>query len=99
MGGGGMRMGGGPGGGRGGMGGGATEHRFNLTVSAEFTNFLNHFNPGGYQGNITNPFFLQPTGVNTGFGGGGGRGGVGGFGGFGGAANNRRIQMGLRLSF
>ena len=90
MGGGGMRMGGG--GGRGGMGGGSTEHRFNLTVSAEITNFLNHFNPGGYQGVITNPFFLQPTSVSTGFGGGPGGGG-------GSVANNRRVTMSLRLSF
>jgi Carboxypeptidase regulatory-like domain len=96
-GGGGMRMGGG-GGGRGGMGGGATtEHRFNLTVSAQFENLLNHFNPGGYQGVITNPFFLQATSVNTGFGGGGG-GGLGPGGG-GSVANNRRVQLSLRLSF
>ena len=88
-GGGGMRMGGG---GRGGMGGGATEHRFNLTVSAEIANFLNHFNPGGYQGVITNPFFLQPTSVATGFGGGPGGGG-------GSVANNRRVTLGLRLAF
>jgi hypothetical protein len=97
-GGGGMRMGGG-GGGRGGMmGGGNTEHRFNLTVSAQIENILNHFNPGGYQGVITNPFFLQPTSVNTGFGGGPGGGGFGGFGG-GQSANNRRISLSLRLSF
>jgi hypothetical protein len=61
-----------------------------------FENLFNHFNPGGYQGAITNPLFLQPTSVNTGFGG-------GGFGGGGGpagsTANNRRIQMGLRLTF
>ena len=92
-GGGGMRMGGGGGGGRGGMGGGGgeTERRFNLTVSAQFENFLNHFNPGGYQGVITNPFFLQPTSVNTGFGGGFGMGGS--------SANNRRVTLGLRLTF
>ncbi|HKE22799.1 MAG TPA: TonB-dependent receptor [Bryobacteraceae bacterium] len=98
-GGGGMRM-GGAGGGRGGMmgGGGNTEHRFNLTVSAQIENILNHFNPGGYQGVITNPFFLQPTSVNTGFGGGPGGGGFGGFGG-GQSANNRRVSLSLRLSF
>ena len=91
-GGGGMRMGGGPGGGRGGFGGGETDRRFNLTASAQFENILNHFNPGGYQGVITNPFFLQATSVNTGFG--------GGFGGPGGsAANNRRVSLGLRLTF
>jgi hypothetical protein len=93
-----MRMGGGGGGRGGGMGGGTTEHRYNLTVSAQFENLLNHFNPGGYQGVITNPFFLQATSVNTGFGGGGpGGGGPGGGGGS--VANNRRVQLSLRLSF
>ena len=92
---------GGPGmGGPGGMFGGSSEHPYNLTLSVSFENLLNHFNPGGYQGVITSPYFLQPTAVNTGFGGGGpGGGGPGGPGGFGGAANNRRIQFGLRFSF
>ncbi|MGP8243079.1 MAG: carboxypeptidase regulatory-like domain-containing protein [Bryobacteraceae bacterium] len=89
-GGGGMRMGPG-GGGRGGMGGDTTEHRYNVTLSVNLENLLNHFNPAGYQGTITNPLFLQPTSVNTGFG--------GGFGGAGSSANNRRIQMGLRFTF
>jgi hypothetical protein len=93
-GGGGMRMGGG--GGRGGMGGGGdtTEHRFNLTVGVNFTNILNHVNPGGFVGNLNSPQFGQATTVNTGFGGGGfgGRGG-------GGTANNRRIEIQTRLTF
>ena len=93
-GGGGMRMGGG-GGGRGGMGGGTSDRRFTLTVGANFTNALNHFNPGGYDGVLTSTQFGQPTSVNTGFGGGGGPGG----GGAGSAANNRRIDLSLRLSF
>jgi hypothetical protein len=102
--GGGMRMGGG-GGGRGGFfGGESTAHRFNLTLGVTFTNILNHFNPGGYQGTITSPYFLEPTTVNTGFGGGGfgGPGGPGGpLGGYGGglAANNRRIDFQTRLTF
>ncbi|MDR3700449.1 MAG: carboxypeptidase regulatory-like domain-containing protein [Candidatus Sulfopaludibacter sp.] len=87
---------GGPGGGRGMMGGDTTEHPYNLTLSANFENVLNHLNPGGYQGVITSPYFLQATAVNTGFGGGGPGGGPGGFGG---AANNRRIQLGLRFTF
>ncbi|HUK17755.1 MAG TPA: TonB-dependent receptor [Bryobacteraceae bacterium] len=100
-GGGGMRMGGGGGGrgGMGGMGGGDSERRFNLTASAQFENVLNHFNPGGYQGVITNPFFLQATSVNTGFGGGAGGGGGFGPGGGGSAANNRRVSLSLRLTF
>jgi len=85
-----MSMGGG--GGRG-MGGGTTEHRFNLTIGVNITNLPNHFNPAGYQGVITSPQFLQPTSVNTGFGGGGP--GMGG----GGSANNRRIEFDSRFTF
>ena len=85
------------------FGGGSSEHPYNLTLSVSFENLLNHFNPGGYQGVITSPYFLQPTSINTGFGGGGpgggGPGGPGGPGGFGSPANNRRIQLGLRFSF
>ena len=90
-GGGGMRMGSG-GGGRGGMGGATTNHRYNLTVSANITNVLNHDNPGGYQGVLTSNQFGQPTSVNTGFGGGPG-------GGMGSTANNRRIDLSLRFTF
>jgi hypothetical protein len=95
-GGGGMRMGGG-GGGRGGFGGGgeSTDRRFSATVSVNVSNVLNHFNPGGYNGNMTSPNFLLPTSVNSGFGGGGF--GGGGFGGS--VANNRRVDMSLRFSF
>jgi hypothetical protein len=89
---------GGPGGGGGMMGmmggGGSTEHPYNVTLSASFENLLNHFNPGGYQGVITSPYFLQPTSVNTGFGGGGPGGG-----GMGSTANNRRVTFGLRFTF
>ena len=92
---------GGFGGGPGGMmgGGGSSEHPYNLTLSVTFENLLNHFNPGGYQGAITSPYFLQATSVNTGFGGGFPGGGPGGPGGFASAANNRRIQLGLRFTF
>ena len=84
----------GPGGGRGGMGTpDMSEHRFNLTIGLNITNMLNHFNPAGYQGVITSPQFLQPTSVNTGFGGGGI--GMGG----GGTANNRRIEFDSRFTF
>jgi hypothetical protein len=74
------------------MGGGSTEHPYNVTLSVSAENLLNHVNPGGYQGTITSPYFLQSTSVNTGFGGGGPGGG-------GGAANNRRITFGLRFTF
>ncbi len=90
---------GGPGGGMMGMmgGGGSTEHPYNVTLSVSFENMLNHVNPGGYQGVITSPYFLEATSVNTGFGGGGP--GGGGPGGPGGAANNRRVTFGLRFTF
>ena len=67
-----------------------------MTVGADFTNILNHFNPGGYVGNLNSPQFGEATSVNTGFGGGGfgGRGG-----GFGGTANNRRIEFQSRFTF
>ena len=92
-----MRMGGG--GGRGGMGGGAdtTEHRFNLTLGVMFNNLLNHYNPGGFVGNLNSPQFGQPTGINSGFGGGGF--GPGGPGGGGSVANNRRIEFQTRFTF
>jgi hypothetical protein len=83
---------GGGGGPMGMMGGGSTEHPYNVTLSVSAENLLNHVNPGGYQGTITSPYFLQSTSVNTGFGGGGPGGG-------GGAANNRRITFGLRFTF
>ncbi len=92
-GGGGMRMGGG-GGGRGGGMGGSSDRRFSLTLGANFTNALNHLNPGGYEGVLTSNQFGQATSVNTGFGGGGPGGG-----GMGSTANNRRIDLSLRLSF
>jgi hypothetical protein len=93
--------GGGPGGGMMGMmgGGGSTEHPYNLTLSVSFENLLNHFNPGGYNGVITSPYFLEATSVNTGFGGGGPGGGGPGGGGMGSVANNRRVQFGLRFTF
>jgi Carboxypeptidase regulatory-like domain len=99
-GGGGMRMGGGGGGGRGGGMGASSDRKYSLTVSASFTNALNHFNPGGYDGVLTSTQFGQPTSANTGFGGGGGGAGAGGGpGGGGSTANNRRIDLSLRFTF
>ncbi|HTX38414.1 MAG TPA: carboxypeptidase regulatory-like domain-containing protein [Bryobacteraceae bacterium] len=93
-GGGGMRMGpGGGGGGRGGFGGATTNHRYNVTLSANITNILNHDNPGGYQGVLTSNQFGEATSVNTGYG--GGFSGAGG----GSTANNRRIELSLRFTF
>ncbi|HUB35114.1 MAG TPA: TonB-dependent receptor [Bryobacteraceae bacterium] len=92
-GGGGMRMGPMGGGGRGGFGGSdLTEHRFNLIVSVMVTNVLNHDNRAGYIGQVSSPLFGQATMTNTGFGGGPGGGG-------GTQANNRLVELGMRLQF
>jgi hypothetical protein len=104
---------GGPGGG-GGFGGGApaTNHRYNMSISLSVRNFLNHTNPGPIIGNITSPLFGQANqmaaggGFGPGVGGGGGGAGPGGGGGGGGGgvgfsenANNRRLEMQVRLTF
>jgi hypothetical protein len=81
------------------MGGGSSDRRFSLTASATFTNALNHFNPGGYDGVLTSTQFGQATSVNTGFGGGGPGGPGGPYAGMGSTANNRRIDLSLRLTF
>jgi hypothetical protein len=101
-GGGGPRGGGGPGGGgarggggmamggmRGGMGGGggSTNRRYNLTLSVQARNLLNHVNPGPIYGNITSPFFGTFNSV------------AGGFGAFAENGNNRRLEMQLRFAF
>ncbi|HKE26590.1 MAG TPA: carboxypeptidase regulatory-like domain-containing protein [Bryobacteraceae bacterium] len=91
--GGGMRMGPQGGGGRGGATASTTDRRFNLTLGVTITNLPNHFNPAGYQGVITSPQFLQPTTVNTGFGGGGVSGASNS------PANNRRVEFNMRLNF
>jgi hypothetical protein len=91
-GGGGMRMGGGGRGGRGGGGTSLTEHRYNVTLSANINNILNHYNPAGYVGNLNSPQFGQATGISTGYGAGFGRGG-------GGSAGNRRLDFSMRFNF
>ncbi len=79
------------GGGRGGFGSSdLTERRFHLIVSVMVTNVLNHDNQGGYVGYPSSPQFGQPTNVFTGFGG-AGAGGT--------QANNRRVELGMRLQF
>jgi len=90
--GGGGARGGGMGGmrGMGGMGGGpggSTSHRYNLTLSVQARNLMNHVNPGPIYGNITSPLFGT---FNT---------TAGGFGAFAENGNNRRFEMGLRFSF
>ena len=52
-------FGGGPGGGPGGgmMGGGNESGRFNVQLSAQITNLLNHVNYGQYSGVLSSPYF------------------------------------------
>jgi Carboxypeptidase regulatory-like domain len=70
----------GGGGGRGGRGGGGfggggprgmgdvlTEHRFNITLSANMRNILNHANLNTPNGSMTSPYFLQSLGITGGF--------------------------------
>ncbi len=79
-------------GGGGGMGGmfntPSTPHRYNLTLSLQARNLLNHNNPGPIIGNITSPLFGQANSANGGWGGG-----------FSENANNRRLELQLRLTF
>ena len=65
--------------------------RYNLIVSMQTENLLNHNNPGPIIGNITSPLFgraNQPAGARD----------LGG-GGFSESANNRRLELQVRLNF
>ncbi len=90
---GGPRMvGGGPGGpGPQGPGGGASEKRFNLNVSINFQNLLNHVNLSRPEGNLSSPNFGESLGLAGSFGGFAGGGSTG--------AGNRRIYAQVRLNF
>ena len=87
--------GGGPRGGFGGFGGGGprgfggsdTEHRYNLTLSVNARNILNHENLNTPNGALTSPYFLESTGI------------TGGYGAEATASNQRRIDLQLRFSF
>jgi hypothetical protein len=92
--------GGGGGGGRGGRGGGgfsggrgmggsgeSTEHRYNLTLSVNARNILNHENLNTPNGAMTSGYFLQSTGI------------TGGYGAESTASNQRRLDLQLRFSF
>ncbi len=74
--------------GSGGPGAGPSSGRhYDLTVSMQIRNITNHNNPGPIIGNITSPLFgqtNQPAGV----------GGI-----FSESANNRRLELQMRLSF
>jgi uncharacterized membrane protein YgcG len=92
--------GGGGGGGRGGgfggggFGGGGprgggetTEHRYNLTISINARNILNHENVSPPIGVMTSPYFMEATGIQ------------GGYGAEGTSSNQRRIDLQLRFAF
>ena len=82
----------GPGGPQG-PGGGAppSEKRYNLNVSINFQNLLNHVNPGPPVGNLSSPSFGESVGLGPTFGAGGGPGSAG--------AGNRRIYAQIRFNF
>jgi hypothetical protein len=68
------------------------EKRYNLNVSINFQNLLNHVNLSTPVGNLSSPNFGQSLGLGGAFGGFGGGGGSSG-------AGNRRIYAQLRLNF
>ncbi len=74
----------------GGPGGGtvASGRHYNLTVSMQVRDLLNHNNPGPIIGNVTSPLFgqaNQPAGSGTAI--------------FSESANNRRLELQMRLTF
>ncbi|MFL6354592.1 MAG: carboxypeptidase regulatory-like domain-containing protein [Bryobacteraceae bacterium] len=84
------------GGGGGGFGGGGhfhggfdslTEHRYNLTLSINARNILNHENLNTPNGALTSPYVFQSTGI------------TGGYGAESTASNQRRIDFQLRFAF
>jgi hypothetical protein len=64
-----------------------TNLKYNLTISMQGRNLLNHTNPGPIIGDITSPLFGQANSM------------AGGFGAFSENANNRRLELQLRFSF
>jgi hypothetical protein len=71
----------------------AAEKRYNLTVSLNFQNLLNHVNLGPPVGNLSSPSFGESVGLGGSFGGfGGPAGGSAG-------AGNRRIYAQVRFNF
>ncbi len=81
--------GGGPGGPGGGPGGGneSTSHRYNLTLSLNARNFINHENLNTPNGSLTSPYFYEATGI------------TGGFGAESTSSNQRRLELQLRFAF
>ena len=80
--------------GPGGPGGAGGPAKYNLTLSVNFLNVLNHANFAPPVGNLTSPNFGLPVSVT-----GGGFGGFGGFGGGGTGAGNRKVYLSARFTF
>ncbi|HSL55022.1 MAG TPA: TonB-dependent receptor, partial [Pyrinomonadaceae bacterium] len=78
---------------QGGGGGAASEKRYNLNVSINFQNLLNHVNLSTPVGNLASPSFGESLGLGGAFG------GFGGPGGGSSGAGNRRIYAQVRLNF
>ena len=81
-----------PGGGPGGFfrgfgGGGSTGQRYNLTISVQARNLLNHVNPGPINGIVTSPLFGESNTL------------AGGVGAFAQSGENRRIDLQARFTF
>ena len=68
-----------------------SEKRFNLNVSINFQNLLNHVNLSTPVGNLSSPSFGESLGLGGAFGGFGGGGSTG--------AGNRRIYAQVRFNF
>lgn len=81
----------GPAGAQGGAGAAASEKRYNLNVSINFQNLLNHVNLGTPVGNLSSPSFGESVNLGGAFGGFGAPGSTG--------AGNRRIYAQVRLNF
>jgi hypothetical protein len=76
----------------GGPGGPGGPAKYNLTISVNFNNILNHVNYSSPQGSLTSPSFGQSLSTSGGF---------GGFGGGGGGSDglNRKIYLNARFTF
>jgi hypothetical protein len=74
-----------------GAGAAASEKRYNLNVSINFQNLLNHVNLGPPVGNLSSPSFGESVALGGAFGGFGAPGSTG--------AGNRRIYAQVRLNF
>jgi hypothetical protein len=74
---------------RGLLGSPSTEHRYNLSISMSIRNLLNHTNPGPIVGDITSPLFGRSNQIA----------GAPNAEGFLETANNRRLEMQIRLTF